>query len=175
MPTSILYILIPLGIILTALLVLSWTVRFKRRMGLPVGKIVYVDSEKWGRTQKPLYDSKLGLTGKPDYLIQKNDGTIPVEVKSSWAPFSPYDSHVMQLAAYCLLVERNTGNRPPYGLLRYKNRTYKIQYSKRLEMEIIDLIGTIRSQKNSKAVNRSHNQAKRCARCGFRNRCDQRI
>lgn len=175
LPSTPLFFFIPIAVILLALLVLLWSARFKRRMGLPPGQIVYADAENWKKPHKPLYDSSLGLTGKPDYLIRTEDVTIPVEVKSTWAPYSPYDSHIMQLAAYCFLVEHTTGIRPPYGLLRYHNRTFKIRYGEQLETDLIEIIHTIRLEKNSSGSNRSHDQVRRCDRCGFRNICDQRI
>ena len=64
------------------------------------------DTSEWGKVEKPLYDPLSGLTGKPDYLVEENGFYIPVEVKSSRAPGLPYDSHIYQVAAYCLLVER---------------------------------------------------------------------
>jgi len=168
-------IAIPLVLILAAVTALFIIQKAMQRIGLPAGQIIYADDERWGKTLKPLYDSSLGLTGKPDYLIKKKDAFIPVEVKSTWAPSHPYDSHILQLAAYCLLMESSLNKRPPYGLLRYKNRTFKIAYTEDLKEQVIDLVQEIRSFKNIPAVDRSHNQANRCAKCGYRNICTQRL
>jgi len=146
-----------------------------RRSGIPAGRIIYSDHGHWQKTSKPLYDASAGLTGKPDYLIQKEGKLIPAEVKSSYAPRSPYDSHIMQLAAYCMLVEREFGERPPFGLLRYRNRTFEIPYTRQLEARLLDLISTIRRAKELEDIPRSHHSKARCARCGFRNTCDQRL
>ena len=100
---------------------------------------------------------------------------IPVEVKSSWAPRTPYDSHKLQLAAYCLLVERYYGIRPAYGLLRYRNRTFRMKFDRELEYQVLDLLDEIRQQKEQEEVWRSHQQKNRCSRCGFREKCDQRL
>ena len=54
---------------------------------------------------EPLYASGANLAGKPDYLVRRWRYVLPVEVKSGPAPAEPYRSHVLQLAAYCLLVE----------------------------------------------------------------------
>lgn len=175
MGTSWIYIAIPAIVIFIAFAALLISQYIKRRIGLPAGQIVYADAEGWGKARKPLYDSALGLTGKPDYVIRKNGMLIPVEAKSTWAPLTPYDSHVLQLAAYCLLIEKQFGQRPTYGLLRYRNRTYKIQFTNELETRVVDLVHEIRDQKNCGMVNRSHNQPKRCARCGFRDICEQRL
>lgn len=146
-----------------------------QRSGIPPGRIIYTDHGQWRKTVKPLYDAELGLTGKPDYLIQKDGWLIPAEVKSSYAPRSPFDSHIMQLAAYCILVDRNYGERPPYGLLRYRNRTFKIPFTPELEQELLGLIRTIRLCKDRDDLPRSHDHQARCARCGYRNTCDQRL
>ena len=55
----------------------------------------------------------------------------------------------MQLAAYCVLVEREFGERPPYGLLRYRNRTFEIAFTHQLESEVLELISTIRRCKDA--------------------------
>ena len=93
-------LLLSLGLVLLAILLFSISSKLKRETGMPEGQIIYKDTGKWGKPAKPLYDSDLGLTGKPDYLIRKRRQIIPVEVKSTWAPSKPYDSHKMQLAAY---------------------------------------------------------------------------
>jgi len=145
------------------------------RSGISAGRIIYSDHGQWQKTSKPLYDAEVGLTGKPDYLIQQDGKLIPAEVKSSYAPRSPYDSHIMQLAAYCLLVECEFGERPPFGLLRYRNRTYKIPFTPKLEARLLELITTIRRAKELEDIPRSHHSKARCARCGFRNTCNQRL
>jgi CRISPR-associated exonuclease Cas4 len=170
-------LLIPIVVILFFLaLVLFWISRLlAKRTGIPDGRIIYSDPGVWKKAQKPLYNARIGLTGRPDYLIKKGDQIIPAEVKSSWAPRSPYDSHILQLAAYCMLVESTYGQRPPYGLLCYKNRTFKIKFTFDLEERLLEIIDVIRMQKNKEDTPRLHNHPNRCARCGYRNSCDQRL
>ena len=170
--TSILIVFIALA---AAALLLLLSLILRRRAGLTEGRIVYADPGMWGKVEKPLYDSALGLTGKPDYLVKNHNQVIPVEVKSMWAPREPYDSHRLQLGAYCLLVERSLGQRPPYGLLRYRNRTFRIPYTTSFEDEVIGILEDIRDHKDMEEVCRSHEHPNRCARCGYRNRCDQRL
>lgn len=146
-----------------------------RRSGIPAGRIIYSDHGQWQRASKPLYDAEVGLTGKPDYLIQRDGRLIPAEVKSSYAPRTPYDSHIMQLAAYCVLVEREFGERPPFGLLRYRNRTFEVPFTPQLESQVLDLISAIRRLKEHEDIPRSHSSKARCARCGYRNTCNQRL
>ena len=157
-------------------LLLFWrSDRQQKAAGLPGGRVVYTDTHGWGKVEKPLYDSALGLTGKPDYLIEKNGQIIPVEVKSGRAPESPYDSHIFQLASYCLLVEKTYGKRPPYGIIHYENRDFAIDYTHGLETALMDLLAEMRQDEIKREVNRSHDQAARCSGCGFRNVCDQSL
>jgi CRISPR-associated exonuclease Cas4 len=74
-----------------------------------------------------------------------------------------------------LLVERAFGKRPPHGILRYTNRTYAIDYTPELENALRDLLIEMRTHEHRQTVNRSHDSAARCSRCGFRGICDQKI
>lgn len=162
-------------LLLAAVLILWIATRQRRSSGLPSGRVIYSDTSRWGKVEKPLYDPISALTGKPDYLVEEGDTLIPVEVKSGRAPSLPHDSHVFQLAAYCMLVERVYGKRPPYGILRYRDRTFSIDYTPALEQELEDLLDAIRRQERSGEADRSHEEPQRCARCGYRNICDQRL
>ena len=169
------HLAIAAGIFLLSVLLLALALRIRRSLGLPTGQVVYADSARWGKPEKPLYDPECGLAGKPDYLLQRRGEVIPVEVKSGWAPPVPFDSHAMQLAAYCLLVERGMGVRPPYGLLRYHNRTFRLPYTDEMRERVLGLIVEVRRAKSQEEVGRSHEHKARCARCGYRSICDQRL
>lgn len=157
-------------------LVLFWSSRqVRRKSGLPSGRIVYSDPMLWGPTEKPFYDVETQLTGKPDYLISQDMTLIPVEVKSHYAPVEPYDSHVYQLLAYCYLVEHATGQRPPHGILQYRNRTFAIDYSDEQEAALLALLEQIRSDDKTRECPRSHAEANRCLRCGYNHVCDQKL
>ena len=147
--------------------------RQQKAAGLPGGRVIYTDTRGWGKVEKPLYHEAFGLTGKPDYLIEKNGQIIPVEVKSGRAPETPYDSHIFQLASYCLLVEKKYRKRPPYGIIHYENRDFAIDYTKELESALIELLADMREDELKKDVPRSHDQPSRCKRCGFRDICEQ--
>jgi len=157
-------------------LVLLWLARRQQqRLGLPGGRIIYADTSRWEPLQEPLYDAILGLTGKPDYLVEQDDRVIPVEVKSTRIAQGPYDTHIYQLAAYCLLVERTYGVRPSYGILHYPNRTYRIDYTHALEAALMSVIEDMRQDSRRAELQRSHASPRRCARCGFNTVCDQRL
>ncbi len=158
-----------------ALLLLWLAARQRRQAGLPRGRVIYTDTGTWNRLEKPLYDASLGLTGKPDYLVEKDGRIIPVEVKSGRTPSTPYDSHIFQLAAYCRLVEHTYRQRPPYGILHYPARDFAIDYTPQLESALLDVLAAMRRDEGRREVARSHAEPQRCARCGFRSICEERL
>jgi CRISPR-associated exonuclease Cas4 len=165
-----------IGILIVVALALLWYAsRQRKAAGLPAGRVIYSDTNRWGPLEKPLYDAQLGLTGKPDYLVEQGDRIIPVEVKSKRLGQAAPDGHIFQLAAYCLLVERVFGKRPPYGILHYPNRTLAIDYTPQLENTLLDLMAEMREQERRQEVDRSHESVARCSRCGFRPVCDQAL
>lgn len=173
--------IIAAALLLAVALVVLWiAARQRHASGLPTGRVISSDMGGWAKVERPLYDPISGLTGKPDYLVEENGWIIPVEVKSGRAPTIPHDSHLFQLAAYCLLVERTKGVRPPYGILRYRDRTFSVDFTDELENELEELLLDIRAQerrarKQEDGPDRSHQEPARCTRCGFRNICNQRL
>ena len=162
-------------ILLVAFILFFISGRQRRASGLPSGRVIYTDTRAWGKLEKPLFDKDLGLTGKPDYLVEQNGRIIPVEVKTGRAPEAPYDSHIFQLATYCLLVHRSTGKRPLYGIIHYPGRDFAVDYTPDLENALLDLIADMRIDEHHLEVQRSHEDEHRCRRCGFRGVCDQRL
>jgi CRISPR-associated exonuclease Cas4 len=149
--------------------------RQRRLSGLPGGRIIYTDTHAWGNVEKPLFDHDLGLAGKPDYLVEQNGRTIPIEVKTGRTPAAPYDSHIFQVAAYCYLVYKTTGKRPPHGIIHYPGRDFAVDYTPALENALLDLIADMRIAGRRLEVQRSHEDEQRCRRCGFREGCDRRL
>lgn len=161
-----------------ALAILFWFLSRKvgEASGLPQGRVVYVDTGAWGRLEKPLFSKRLQLTGKPDYVVKDGEQVVPVEVKSGRAPADgPYDSHIYQLAAYCALVTDAYGRRPAYGLIRYADKTWSVEYTQTLEAELESLLDAIRADEAAQDVARSHNAPARCRACGFRDVCDESL
>jgi len=166
---------IGLFILLAAILLFIFSSRQRYAAGLPGGRIIYTDTRSWGTLEKPLFDGDLGITGKPDYLVEQNGKVIPVEVKTGRTPTAPYDSHIFQVAAYCYLVHKTTGKRPPYGIIHYTGRDFAVDYTSELESALLDLVADMRISERRAEVARSHEDEQRCRRCGFRDGCDQRL
>ena len=169
--------LFPVAAVLLVLgLAFLWVAgRRHQQSGLPSGRIIYTDTSGWGKVANPLYDSQLNITGKPDYLVQQSEGIIPVEYKSRSAPNEPFASHVYQVAMYCLLVEKTAARRPPYGIIRYNNRSFAVDYTPELEASLLDLLAEIRRSERRRSVNRSHENPALCNACGYRQVCDQAL
>jgi CRISPR-associated exonuclease Cas4 len=142
--------------------------------GLPLGRLIYLDAERLHRLDDALYDSELDLAGRPDFVVMRKADRVPVEVKSGRAPVQPHESHVIQLAAYCHLVQVRYGTRPSHGVLKYADRAFAIDYTPALESRLRAVVEDVRQAKE-RQPGRSHGSAARCRSCGYRGQCDQRL
>src|SRR3990172_10770335 len=157
-------------------LALFWISGQRRKtLGLPEGRVLYSDTGRRRELAEPLYADDLNLVGKPDYLVESRDGLVPVEVKSGRTPSRPSESHIYQLAAYCLLVTRNYRKRPPYGIIRYPGRSFAVDFTQGLEENLVALLMEMRAGAALPELHRSHDQTGRCISCGFGQLCDERL
>ena len=151
--------------------------RTYRDTGLPAGRIAYVDTGAWNRCERPLFSRRYRLTGKPDYLVSTPAGFVPVEVKSGAAPQQPYAAHTLQLAAYCLLVEEQENRTVPYGIIKYADKAFEVDYTPALRAQVVDTLEAMRRglRTDDEGMERSHDEPRRCLSCGYRDQCDQRL
>jgi CRISPR-associated exonuclease Cas4 len=148
----------------------------RRLSGLPKGQVIGGDHGQWQRSAETLFAPAVGLTGKPDYLVQQPDGSIvPVEIKTRAAPSQPYETHVMQLAAYCYLVHTRYGIRPNHGIIQYADRAFAVKYTPVLEQQLLSLITMMQEDAYRDDVPRSHDNPRQCASCSVRDFCDDRL
>jgi len=97
---------------------------------------------------------------------------IPVEIKSGRTPAQPYDSHLLQLAAYCLLVEETTGRRPPHGLICYPGATFRLEYTPALRDRLIRTLAAMQVDLDASSAPCGQADTRRCANCGYRGACE---
>jgi CRISPR-associated exonuclease Cas4 len=165
-----------LGIVLVVAssLVLVWGARLREVTGLPEGRIISSDTgpEERGR---PLFSARYGLTGTPDCVIRTGSGLVPVEIKPGRREAEPHESHLLQVLAYCLLIEETAGKRPPYGLLRYSSDTFKVDYNRQTRAYLLSVMEEMRHSAHEKSVQRNHDQAQRCRACAYRSVCDESL
>src|SRR5689334_6569467 len=89
-----LYLIACIVLFIVAFVARSFAKRMDARSGLPAGRLVYSDTgyavgrlgelvrdEQGRKVERPLLSKQYGLVGRPDYLIETDDGIIPVEVK----------------------------------------------------------------------------------------------
>jgi CRISPR-associated exonuclease Cas4 len=149
--------------------------RTQRRTGLPVGTVIYSDTGAEQAVMEPLVSRRYGLVGKPDYLVEVAGAgkqlVVPLEVKSRKRPAQPNEGHVLQLGAYCLIVEDLYGRRPPHGYLRYADATLTIPFTDALRSQVLEAAQAIRSARTAADVKRSHDEPARCAHCGYLDSC----
>lgn len=148
-----------------------WALRAlsQRRDDSARGRLVAVDA---GRPTT-LRSERSGLVGRPDELRRLRDGrVVPVEFKSrSTPPRGPTPSHVVQVRAYCLLVEEATGVAPPYGVLRYSDGEFRVRWDDRARDELL----SVRAELLRPYDGRATPSRARCARCPWFAACDARV
>lgn len=168
-------LLLALALALFAAGLLWYSRRKLVRSGMPSGRLVYSDTGAWERCKRPLFSARYRLAGKPDYLLAEGQRMIPVEVKPRRQAARPYDSDVLQLAAYCLLVEEAYGSRPRYGLLKYRSGVYSVEYTDALRERVIATIEQMRGQFGRRSPRPNHDDARRCQACGYRTSCESTL
>lgn len=149
--------------------------QLNRRGSMPSGKIIYDDLGGRSLDQRTLLSEKYGLCGRPDMILQRGRELIPVEIKNMRAPVAPYEGHVGQLMAYCLLTECEYGKKPKRGLLKYRDKTYEIAYTSKQRKNLISTLKKIRETDFNQNIHRSHEDERRCRFCGFRDVCAENL
>ena len=164
-------------ILVAGLLLWRFGLRVHQATGLPTGEVVYTDTGAWEQVPQPLLSRRYGLVGKPDYLVRVRAGQqvtlVPVEVKSRRRPHITPDSHILQLATYCLLVEDVHKARPAYGLLHYADATLQIPFTDDLRRAVLEIADNIRAARTAPNLHRDHQDAARCRGCGYAHGCGE--
>ncbi len=143
----------------------------RRRQDRRHGALVQVDlgSDRGA----PMRSERYRLFGRPDIVRRNAVGIeIPIEIKSRPRPPSgPARSHIVQVWAYCLLLEERTGRAPPYGVLRYGGGA---------EVEVPwgsverGILRELRREMDRPYDGRARPSPARCARCRWAPVCDAR-
>ncbi|MFW6121464.1 MAG: CRISPR-associated protein Cas4 [Petrotogales bacterium] len=123
---------------------------------------------------KTLFSKRYRITGKPDYVVNKNNYCIPIEVKSG-AHLHPQKNHILQLAAYCQLLEENFKVFVPYGMLVYENSDFKIPFDPPLRFELESVISKMKSSLKKGEITLNHNDPGKCRSCSMRMYCKKKL
>lgn len=143
------------------------------KYGATKGDVAYVDHPQ----AKPelFVSERYGLRGRPDYVIAEGDHVIPVEVKTGRTPRGPLFSHILQIAAYCLLVEEKYGKPPPHGIIRYEAASHEIEYNDDLKKLLLGKLDQMRRALAKGEAHRNHNRPGKCIHCSRREVCPERL
>lgn len=151
----------------------SWFI-YRRGRNRGVGEALY-DGPYKQRLSRPLVSWEYGITGKPDYVVEHDGAPVPVLVKNGRAPKnSPHDSHVAQVLVYCLLIHESAKVAPPYGIIRYADRTFEVDYNEPSVQALLDLLDDMHSQRH-KIPARSHDKTQHCFACLHQGHCEQSL
>jgi CRISPR-associated exonuclease Cas4 len=162
-----------LALAVVALLVGAMSVMLLRRSGLR-GRVVASDSVV-SRPSKVLRSARHGIVGKPDYVVEEKGRIAPVELKPSRESDAPWLRDVVQLAAYCLLLEETEPRFAGYGYLRYAHRTFRIDFTDRVRAELLRTIADMRADLTADDVPPNHQDPRRCARCMLIRACGRAV
>ncbi|MHB1435473.1 MAG: CRISPR-associated protein Cas4 [Thermoplasmata archaeon] len=133
----------------------------------------YVGSDLRGASTT-LRSERWRLVGRPDLLRRLPDGrTVPIELKSRESPVDrPPFSHLVQVWAYCALLEESTGRSPPYGVIRYGDeREWGVPWGPAERAELWRLRDAVAAPYDG----RSSPSSGRCFRCRYRPICPDRF
>jgi CRISPR-associated exonuclease Cas4 len=150
-------------------------IKARSRSGLATGQVVNVGASAEDG-ESIMVSETYGLRGLPDVVLRVEDELIPVEVKTGRVPKGPLFSHIIQLAAYCLLIEERQGRPPPYGVLQYgKHVRHEIDYNDELKYTLVNKLIEMRQIIHTGEAHRNHRRPGKCASCSRREGCDERL
>ncbi|MDD1747294.1 MAG: CRISPR-associated protein Cas4 [Methanomassiliicoccales archaeon] len=134
------------------------------------GEIKYVDDGK----PRMLRSERLGLQGRPDFVLEIDGEMVPVEIKSGRTPKGPLFSHILQVAAYCILLEEEE-RKVTHGILRYDEAEHEIEYNQDLRTMVLSKLEEMRALMRSGEVHRNHHRPGKCHSCSRREGCPERL
>lgn len=149
------------------------TKKMKQSHSVQKGRIVYADLYL---PERSLFSKQYRITGKPDYIVKQREHLIPVEVKTGFHG-EPGKHHIMQLAAYCQLVEENYGEFTPYGILVYydTHQQFSIPFNPQLRFELATTIAKMREVLKTGLIERNHENGMKCKNCSMRKYCHMKL
>jgi CRISPR-associated exonuclease Cas4 len=158
-----------LVVAVTAYVLLSRYQRAGRRtLGLDRGDIAYADDSLVRRPT--LRSQRLMLAGRPD-LLERTDGVyVPVEHKPSSRRLQ--QSHILQVAALCMLVDELYGVRPPHGVVVLADGVReRVAFSPELERGVLRVMDEMRRILANGEPPGPVWVSPKCRPCGFRRIC----
>jgi len=63
----------------------------------------------------------------------------------------------------------------PFGVIRYRDRQLRVDYTDELRAALFALLAEMRRAREADDVHRSHDERARCAACSYRTLCDESL
>ncbi len=153
---------------------LELAARARERHGLGEKSLGYIDEAR--EKPKLFVSERYGLSGRPDYVLLEGDRHVPVEAKTGRTPRGPLFSHILQVAAYCVLMEEEYGVAPPHGVIRYEAAAHEIEYNEDLKRLLLGKLEDMRAAlRRGGDVHRNHSRQGKCIGCSRRAGCPERL
>jgi CRISPR-associated protein Cas4 len=122
------------------------------------------------RAASTLKSRRLGLVGKLDHLMRSNGVLIPVEQKPSARKL--HASHILQVAAQCLLIKEIYTVRPPYGVVALAGGVQeRVVLTPALEHRLLATMQEMRELVATGGEPGPRWAERKCQACGFRTVC----
>jgi CRISPR-associated exonuclease Cas4 len=159
-------------LLITTLLLYAYVSRWSRRERAEVGiKHETVEStDDSAIPTRTLRSERYGLVGRPDQLVRVGQKLVPVEQKPRARRLQP--SHMLQVAAQCLLVQEVYGVRPPHGLVVLAGGSrQRVEFSPALEQRLLNTMAQMRALLYAGTAPEPTWVSAKCRACGFRDTC----
>ena len=145
-----------------------WSRSERAQVGLSSGTIETTDDSAEGAPT--LRSRRYGLVGRPDQLIRVGNALIPVEQKPTARRL--HQSHILQVAAQCLLVQDVYRIRPPYGIVVLAGGwQHQVEFSPALELRLLDTMARMRAMLDATVAPEPFWAERKCRGCAFRHAC----
>jgi len=144
---------------------LGWLqARRRQRLGFAQARVLAADDSALGAPT--LRSARFRLVGRPDHVVRVGRQLIPVEQKPRARRVQ--DSHVMQVAAQCLLVSDVYGVRPPYGVLVLADgERHRVPFTRELEQRLLATLEQMHAWLASDGEPGARWMGGRCRACGY--------
>lgn len=124
-------------------------------------------------TEFKIISGKLQLVGRIDrVIIEKQDNKtiyVPCEIKNA-DTIKPYESDILQLACYAILLEDKFNTEIKKGIIQYKNRKIDVEIDEGKRQRIFSIIESI-NKFSSTGMPKILENFKKCRACGLRDEC----
>lgn len=164
--------------LLFSFILIAFSVYFRRsstslrkRFGVPPGKIRYVDGIRM-LSPKVLYSRKYELKGKPDMIILENKQFIPIKHKPTST--KAYENHIIQLIAYCILVEETYGITPSHGVLVLKDgKKEQVEFTEKRREKLLEILQHMRQMFDAQQAPAYFTRFQKCRTCRYERICNE--